>query len=83
MFVVPLDNLWGSYGGADTPIEMENLTSVPVETPGDNNNYVFNDIATSFTLLVGIYFPSVTGGDLLRSNYTKIFFFYQNIQSFI
>uniref|UniRef100_A0AAX7UYU3 Solute carrier family 12 member 7a n=1 Tax=Astatotilapia calliptera TaxID=8154 RepID=A0AAX7UYU3_ASTCA len=37
----------------------------PLRVPPANNdklkNYVFNDWATYFTLLVGIYFPSVTG----------------------
>ncbi|XP_061429102.1 solute carrier family 12 member 7 isoform X1 [Lethenteron reissneri] len=34
-----------------------------VETlpPGDNHPYISSDIATSFMLLVGIFFPSVTG----------------------
>lgn len=29
-----------------------------------SNRYVLADITSFFTLLVGIYFPSVTGGDL-------------------
>ncbi|CAK6982188.1 solute carrier family 12 member 7-like [Scomber scombrus] len=57
------DNLWGDYGPAGMVIEKENQPSVPAQ---DNDNdikmpYVFNDITTFFTLLVGIYFPSVTG----------------------
>ncbi|XP_068422613.1 solute carrier family 12 member 7-like isoform X2 [Clinocottus analis] len=57
------DNLWGEYGPAGTNIEKKNQTSVPVQdSSGDMDRpYVFNDIATYFTLLVGIYFPSVTG----------------------
>uniref|UniRef100_A0A669D0D2 Solute carrier family 12 member 7a n=1 Tax=Oreochromis niloticus TaxID=8128 RepID=A0A669D0D2_ORENI len=40
----------------------KNLSSVPAEANNDKlKNYVFNDWATYFTLLVGIYFPSVTG----------------------
>lgn len=40
-----------SYGKAPRDIE-----------PGDKNyNQVFADITTSFTLLIGIFFPSVTG----------------------
>lgn len=43
-------------------IERKNLSSVPAEANNDKlKNYVFNDWATYFTLLVGIYFPSVTG----------------------
>ncbi|XP_074544540.1 solute carrier family 12 member 7-like isoform X2 [Halichoeres trimaculatus] len=61
------DNLWGEYAPAGVPIEKKNLPSVDdpeMETkmPADiKENFVFNDIATYFTLLVGIYFPSVTG----------------------
>ncbi|XP_061653450.1 solute carrier family 12 member 7-like isoform X2 [Phyllopteryx taeniolatus] len=57
------DNLWGDYGPAHTVIEKKNQDSVPAQdTSGDiYKPYVFNDIATYFTLLVGIYFPSVTG----------------------
>ncbi|XP_061093728.1 solute carrier family 12 member 7 isoform X3 [Conger conger] len=57
------DNLWGDYGPAGMLVEKNNYPSVPAT---DNSNdvympYVANDIATFFTLLVGIYFPSVTG----------------------
>ncbi|XP_068196322.1 solute carrier family 12 member 7-like isoform X2 [Antennarius striatus] len=57
------DNLWGDYGAAGTFVEKKSLPSVTVQdTPTDiYNAYVINDIATYFTLLVGIYFPSVTG----------------------
>ncbi|KAM9791924.1 solute carrier family 12 member 7-like isoform X1 [Syngnathus typhle] len=57
------DNLWGDYGPAHTVLEKKNQDSVPAQdTSGDiHKPYVFNDIATYFTLLVGIYFPSVTG----------------------
>ncbi|KAM9322822.1 solute carrier family 12 member 7-like isoform 2-T2 [Pholidichthys leucotaenia] len=59
------DNLWGSYSPAGMIIEKKNQPSVPVQEPSDDedisNYYVFNDITTYFTLLVGIYFPSVTG----------------------
>lgn len=61
--IFQLDNLWGDYGPAGSVIEKKNQPSVPVP---DNDNdinmpFVFNDITTYFTLLVGIYFPSVTG----------------------
>eukprot|EP00064_Thunnus_orientalis_P002458 superscaffoldBa00000181_g2465 len=56
------DNLWGDYGPADMLIEKKKQFSVPAQDMSDDINkpYVFNDIATYFTLLVGIYFPSVT-----------------------
>ncbi|XP_034469514.1 solute carrier family 12 member 7-like isoform X1 [Hippoglossus hippoglossus] len=57
------DNLWGNYGPAGMLIEKKTQPSVPaLETSNDiTKYYVFNDISTYFTLLVGIYFPSVTG----------------------
>ncbi|XP_026169313.1 solute carrier family 12 member 7-like isoform X2 [Mastacembelus armatus] len=57
------DNLWGDYGKAGKLIEKNNLASVPAQDTSNevNKPYVFNDITTYFTLLVGIYFPSVTG----------------------
>uniref|UniRef100_A0A3B5A446 Solute carrier family 12 member 7-like n=1 Tax=Stegastes partitus TaxID=144197 RepID=A0A3B5A446_9TELE len=57
------NNLWGDYGPAGVVIEKKNQSSVPAQVLSDkkNKNYVYNDIATYFTLLVGIYFPSVTG----------------------
>uniref|UniRef100_A0A669DAC7 Solute carrier family 12 member 7a n=1 Tax=Oreochromis niloticus TaxID=8128 RepID=A0A669DAC7_ORENI len=62
VLVFPLDNLWGNYGPDNMVIEKKNLSSVPAEANNDKlKNYVFNDWATYFTLLVGIYFPSVTG----------------------
>uniref|UniRef100_A0A8C3GC47 Solute carrier family 12 member 7a n=1 Tax=Cyclopterus lumpus TaxID=8103 RepID=A0A8C3GC47_CYCLU len=57
------DNLWGEYGPANTNIEKKSQPSVQAQdSSGDMSMpYVSNDIATYFTLLVGIYFPSVTG----------------------
>ncbi|XP_055722757.1 solute carrier family 12 member 7-like isoform X1 [Salvelinus fontinalis] len=57
------DNMWGDYGPSGMLVEKKNQSSVPAQ---DNSRdiympYVFNDISTFFTLLVGIYFPSVTG----------------------
>ncbi|KAJ8268529.1 hypothetical protein COCON_G00137010 [Conger conger] len=43
------DNLWSSYGPNKMVVE------------SSRQPYIFNDMATFFTLLVGIYFPSVTG----------------------
>ncbi|XP_034054964.1 solute carrier family 12 member 7-like isoform X1 [Gymnodraco acuticeps] len=58
------DNLWGDYGPAGTYIEKKSQPSIE-ETQDTTDDvykpYVFNDISTYFTLLVGIYFPSVTG----------------------
>lgn len=55
------ENLWSNYGKAGMPIERNN--HVPGSVPlGDKEwIYVLNDITSYFTLLVGIYFPSVTG----------------------
>lgn len=57
------DNLWSEYGPARMLLETRNLPSVPAKEMSQDiyTPYVFSDIATSFTLLVGIYFPSVTG----------------------
>ncbi|XP_026062384.1 solute carrier family 12 member 7 isoform X2 [Carassius auratus] len=56
------DNMWGHYGQYKDIVEQEGQSS---ERASDNNkpgqNYVLNDVTTFFTLLVGIYFPSVTG----------------------
>ncbi|KAK0140582.1 Solute carrier family 12 member 7 [Merluccius polli] len=57
------DNLWGDYGPAGILVEKRSSDSVEVQDNSLDNKkpYVFNDITTFFTLLVGIYFPSVTG----------------------
>ncbi|XDV27237.1 hypothetical protein PO909_030802 [Leuciscus waleckii] len=59
------ENMWGHYGQYMAIVEKKEQNS---ESASDNKMdkdismpYVFNDIATFFTLLVGIYFPSVTG----------------------
>ncbi|XP_066539738.1 solute carrier family 12 member 7 isoform X3 [Hoplias malabaricus] len=56
------ENMWSSYGHAGMLVEKD-VASVAPSVPSENINlpYVVNDIATFFTLLVGIYFPSVTG----------------------
>lgn len=58
-----IDNLWSNYGSAGMFIEKENLPSEPAQSSSNHTDvpYVLNDIATCFTILVGIYFPSVTG----------------------
>lgn len=56
------ENMWSSYGPSGMLVEK----ALEAETAGDTSQdvympYVVNDITTFFTLLVGIYFPSVTG----------------------
>uniref|UniRef100_A0A8C3SA43 Solute carrier family 12 member 4 n=1 Tax=Chelydra serpentina TaxID=8475 RepID=A0A8C3SA43_CHESE len=56
------DNLWSNYMEKGEILEKADHPSFDV--PGLKSNlhlYVFADIATSFTVLVGIFFPSVTG----------------------
>lgn len=65
------DNLWGNYGSSGMPVEKKNPVSSLAENirdyqripgnMGDKLPYVYNDITTFFTMMVGIYFPSVTG----------------------
>ncbi|KAG7227429.1 hypothetical protein INR49_000435 [Caranx melampygus] len=57
------DNLWGNYGPVGMFIEKANQPSQPAQetTKDADQPYLFSDITTYFTLLVGIYFPSVTG----------------------
>lgn len=56
--------MWGHYGQYRAVVEKKGQSSEWVSDNTDKDilkPYVFNDIATFFTLLVGIYFPSVTG----------------------
>uniref|UniRef100_H2LQJ7 Solute carrier family 12 member 5a n=1 Tax=Oryzias latipes TaxID=8090 RepID=H2LQJ7_ORYLA len=57
------ENLFGTYYEKGDLIARTNMESV--EDPDDpltnSNRYVLADITSFFTLLVGIYFPSVTG----------------------
>ncbi|XP_030632353.1 solute carrier family 12 member 5 isoform X2 [Chanos chanos] len=57
------ENLFGNYMEKGSYIEKTGLSSVedPDTTPTNTNRYVLADITSFFTLLVGIYFPSVTG----------------------
>ncbi|OXB57607.1 hypothetical protein ASZ78_010569 [Callipepla squamata] len=57
------ENLWSSYLTKGVIVEKRGLPSVsPPDTPVDMDQpYVFSDMTSYFTLLVGIYFPSVTG----------------------
>ncbi|CAL8311260.1 unnamed protein product [Merluccius merluccius] len=57
------DNMWSDYGPLGMLVEKKRQ---PAVLSGDTSRdgylpYVVNDIASFFTLLVGIYFPSVTG----------------------
>ncbi|CAL8326306.1 unnamed protein product [Lota lota] len=56
------ENLWSSYLSKGEVLEKASLPSTQVSPSATNRRpYVFADITTSFTLLVGIFFPSVTG----------------------
>ncbi|KAF7711478.1 solute carrier family 12 member 5 isoform X2 [Silurus meridionalis] len=57
------ENLFGNYMEKGAFLEKVGLTSVedPDALPTNTKTYVLSDITTFFTLLVGIYFPSVTG----------------------
>ncbi|XP_053769576.1 solute carrier family 12 member 7 isoform X3 [Desmodus rotundus] len=58
-----LDNLWSAYADKGVFVEKKGTPSVPVseESRSSGLPYVLTDIVTYFTMLVGIYFPSVTG----------------------
>ncbi|XP_056463292.1 solute carrier family 12 member 4 isoform X2 [Gadus chalcogrammus] len=56
------DNMWGDYMQKNDVMEKAGLSSVDAKGPAESiGMYVTADIATSFTLLVGIFFPSATG----------------------
>ncbi|ERE71578.1 solute carrier family 12 member 5-like protein [Cricetulus griseus] len=58
------ENLWSSYLTKGVIVERRGMPSVGLTdgTPVDMDHpYVFSDMTSYFTLLVGIYFPSVTG----------------------
>ncbi|XP_074478906.1 solute carrier family 12 member 6 isoform X4 [Sebastes fasciatus] len=56
------ENLWSSYIGKGDVVEKGSLSSShEAHQAFTQQPYVFADITTSFTLLVGIFFPSVTG----------------------
>ncbi|XP_053714618.1 solute carrier family 12 member 7 isoform X2 [Synchiropus splendidus] len=57
------ENMWSVYGPLDQLVEDQKMPSVGASDPAADKYmpYVVNDITTFFTLLVGIYFPSVTG----------------------
>ncbi|XP_051917386.1 solute carrier family 12 member 6-like isoform X2 [Hippocampus zosterae] len=56
------ENLWSSYLSKGDVVEKNSLSSPQgARSVSTRQPYVFADITTSFTLLVGIFFPSVTG----------------------
>lgn len=56
------ENLWSSYLSKGDVVEKPSVQSSHMSQPASiKQPYVFADITTSFTLLVGIFFPSVTG----------------------
>ncbi|XP_035282014.1 solute carrier family 12 member 6-like isoform X2 [Anguilla anguilla] len=56
------ENVWSSYLSKGEVLEKKPLPSTNLPHPPSNRlPYVFADITTSFTLLVGIFFPAVTG----------------------
>uniref|UniRef100_A0A8B9FZK7 Solute carrier family 12 member 7 n=1 Tax=Amazona collaria TaxID=241587 RepID=A0A8B9FZK7_9PSIT len=60
---VLIDNLWSTYSEKGSIVEKKGQPSVAgsEDTKMGGLPYVFTDIMTYFTMLVGIYFPSVTG----------------------
>lgn len=58
--------MWSQYGPLSMLVESKELTSFGGSDAAQDLKmpYVVNDIATFFTLLVGIYFPSVTGENM-------------------
>lgn len=62
----PTENLWSAYLEKGEVVEKHGLPSTDALGLKESLPlYVVADIATSFTVLVGIFFPSVTGEFLL------------------
>ncbi|XP_057188690.1 solute carrier family 12 member 6-like [Triplophysa rosa] len=55
------ENIWSSYSSKGDVTERASHPSTHGPAESSRHPYVFADITTSFTLLVGIFFPSVTG----------------------
>ncbi len=57
------ENLFGNYLDKGSFIEKVGLPSAvePDSIPTNTNRYMVADVTSFFTMLVGIYFPSVTG----------------------
>lgn len=67
-----LDNIWSSYSAKGDVLERGSHHSPHRDAVSNHFPYVFADITTSFTLLIGIFFPSVTGNDNSRLSYLFI-----------
>lgn len=75
IFPPPLvDNLWSTYSEKGSIVEKKSQPSISgsEDIKMGGRPYVFTDIMTYFTVLVGIYFPSVTGR-------LKLFFLNENV----
>ncbi|KAI1890127.1 hypothetical protein AGOR_G00170430 [Albula goreensis] len=56
------ENMWVTYQEKGEILEIASLPSVAAQGPVENSAmFVSADITTSFTVLVGIFFPAVTG----------------------
>ncbi|XP_051981419.1 solute carrier family 12 member 6-like isoform X1 [Xyrauchen texanus] len=55
------ENIWSSYSSKGDVLERGSHASTHRPAVSNHYPYVFADITTSFTLLIGIFFPSVTG----------------------
>jgi hypothetical protein len=53
------DNLWSKYRTAGDILTKGNADEEPEAS--ENSFWVFEDTTTSFMILIGVYFPSVTG----------------------
>uniref|UniRef100_A0A671L917 Solute carrier family 12 member 6 n=1 Tax=Sinocyclocheilus anshuiensis TaxID=1608454 RepID=A0A671L917_9TELE len=62
------DNIWSSYSAKGDVLERGSHHSAHRAAVSNHFPYVFADITTSFTLLIGIFFPSVTGNMLESSS---------------
>lgn len=60
--------MWSEYGPLGMLVEQKKLPSFGESDPAKDIYlpYIVNDIMTFFTLLVGIYFPSVTGETVIK-----------------
>lgn len=75
--------MWSSYGDAGMLVEKKMASMESSDsTQTLSLPYVVNDIATFFTLLVGIYFPSVTGKKVFTSFLFSVFVKYTHFQQF-
>lgn len=74
LFFCPVENMWSVYGSLGKLVENQKLISNGAHDPTQDIYlpYVVNDIATFFTLLVGIYFPSVTGETVIQLTLRRI-----------